>query len=138
MVIPRIIMERKVEKKPEVVDQDYGDFEEVKEELPAGTQPLVPSMPIRVRVPRNGELIGVITQRLGGNKMDVNCSDGKSRNCRVPGRFSRSLWLRPKDIVLVKPWEFDNSKADVIFKYEGGAIHQLRKRGLLDNVKNEF
>src|SRR3989344_3950254 len=114
-------------------DKEYGDFEEVKEEAPANSPSGVPMMPVRVRIPRNGELIGVITQRLGGNKMDVACSDGKSRNCRVPGRFSRSLWLRPRDTVLVKPWEFDNNKADVIFKYDGSAVSQLRKRGLLNS-----
>lgn len=119
-------------------DKDYGDFEEVVEDAPQNVAPGVPQMPIRVRIPRNGELIGVIVQRLGGNKMEVNCTDGKKRNCRVPGRFSRSLWLRPKDTVLVKPWEFDNTKADVIFKYEGSAINQLKKRGLLDNIQSDF
>ena len=70
--------------------------------------------------------------------MEVKCTDGKTRNCRVPGRFSRSMWLRPKDIVLIKPWEFDDCKADVIFKYDGNAANQLRKRGLLANLKDEF
>ena len=116
---------------------DYGDFEEVVEpgvEQPQGEQ----QIPTRVKMPRNGEVIGVIVQRLGGNRMEVKGVDGKTRNCRVPGRFSRSLWLRPRDIVLIKPWEFDNEKGDVIFKYDGNAANQLRKRGLLNNLKQEF
>lgn len=134
-------MERKYNKpKPKVVEQvDYGDFVEVKEEVP-GEQPIdgQQMMPVRVRMPREGQLLGQVVQRFGGNKMEVKCSDGKSRNCRVPGRFSRSLWLRPKDIVLVEPWELDKDKADVVFKYEGSAINQLKKRGLLDSLKSEF
>lgn len=93
---------------------------------------------VRIKLPRGKEVIGVIVQRLGGNKMEVSCSDGKTRNCRVPGRFKRDLWLRPKDIVLVVPWEFDNEKGDVIFKYSGTAINQLRRKGLLGFMKEGF
>ena len=118
-------------------DVDYGDFEEVVEEGAEQNQQGMP-VPTRVRIPRGGEFIGIIVQRLGGNRMEVKCTDGKTRNCRVPGRFSRSMWLRPKDIVLIKPWEFDDGKADVIFKYDGNAANQLRKRGLLANLKDEF
>ncbi len=116
---------------------EFGDFEEINNEevQQVEGQPF----PVRVRLPREGEFIGVILQRLGGNRMDVKCSDGKNRNCRVPGRFKRSMWLRPKDFVLVKPWPDDNDKAEIIFHYKGqGALNQLRKRGLLDNLKEEF
>jgi len=116
-------------------DAKYGDFEEVKEE---GTPIQGVSIPSRVRIPRKGELIGIILQRFGGNKMEIKATDKKVRNCRVPGRFSRSLWLRPNDIVLIVPWEFDDSKADVIFKYDSSAINQLRKRGILDSLRNDF
>lgn len=125
--------------KPKPVENvDYGDFEEVKEDAPQGQLPEGQQMPVRVRVPREGQLLGQVIQRFGGNKMEVKCSDGKSRNCRVPGRFSRSLWLRPKDIVLVEPWELDKDKGDVVFKYEGSAVNQLRKRGLLDFTNDSF
>jgi|SRR3989339_1411730 len=117
----------------------FGDFEEVKEEGQEVVTVDEQGMPTRVRTPRKGELIGVIVQRLGGNRMEVLCSDGKTRNCRVPGRFKRSMWLRPKDFVLVQPWPDNDDKADVIFHYKNqGALNQLRKRGFLDNLKVEF
>lgn len=117
----------------------FGDFEEVKEEGEEIQTVDEQGMPTRVRTPRKGELIGVIVQRLGGNRMEVLCSDGKTRNCRVPGRFKRSMWLRPKDFVLVQPWPDNDDKADVIFHYKNqGALNQLRKRGFLDNLKIEF
>lgn len=92
----------------------------------------------RARLPRNKEVIGNVEQRLGGNKMLVNCLDKKQRNCRVPGRLRRKLWLRPNDIVLIEPWELDNEKGDVIFKYPSSQIEWLKKNGYIKTEKSEF
>ncbi len=92
----------------------------------------------RVKLPRGEEVLGIIEQRLGGNKMMVNCLDGKSRNCRVPGRLKRKLWLRPDDVVIIAPWELDKEKGDVIFKYRLNQIAWLKKKGYLKTEKTEF
>jgi len=97
-----------------------------------------PQQFVRVKLPRGREVIGIIEQRLGGNKMLVSCSDEKTRNCRVPGRLKRALWLRPQDIVIIEPWELDNNKGDVIFKYTSTAIEWLRKNGYLKKEESEF
>jgi len=94
--------------------------------------------PIRVRLPREGEVLGVLDQRVGASRMVVRCLDGKSRNCRVPGRLRRRLWLREGAVVLVKPWEFDNNKGDVIFKYNPSAISWLKRKGYLKDIEGEF
>lgn len=121
----------------------FGDFEEVGDEakeesiqeLDEHGNPII----TRVKMPRRGEFIGIIVQRLGGNRMEVKSTDGKTRNCRVPGRFKRSMWLRPKDFVIVKPWPDDDNKADIIFHYKNkSVVNQLRKKGILDNIKDEF
>lgn len=132
------------DKKTNVSKEDgaFGDFEEVNDE--EGAQPEQQldenGNPIitRVKMPRKGEVIGVVVQRLGGNRMEVRSNDGKTRNCRVPGRFKRTMWLRPKDVVMVKPWVDDDLKADVIYKYNSSAINQLRKKGMLDSIKDGF
>ena len=93
---------------------------------------------LRVRLPREKEVIGIIEQRLGGNKMMVNCLDGKNRNSRVPGRLKRALWLRPNDVVIVEPWELDYSKGDVVFKYPSNQIEWLKKNGYLEKSNEEF
>ena len=90
---------------------------------------------IRVKLPRGKEMIGLIEQRLGGNKMMVLCSDGKTRNCRIPGRLKRDLWLRPGDFVIIEPWEFDENKADVLFKYNPTSIQWLRENGYLNKLQ---
>jgi len=116
---------------------EFGEFEEIKEE---GEQDDNTNEEAggRVRIPRKGEIIGIITQRFGGVRMEVLCNDGKKRNCRVPGRFKRSLWLRPKDVVLVTPWPDDDNKGDIIFKYNPTAIARLRKMNMLEGIKDEF
>ena len=97
-----------------------------------------PEHKIRVRLPRGEQLIGIIEQRLGGNKMMVSCLDGKQRNCRVPGRLKRALWLRPGNVVIIELWEFDKDKGDVIFKYRPNQVEWLKQRGYLKSEKNEF
>jgi len=92
----------------------------------------------RARLPKGKEIIGIIEQRLGGNKMMVNCLDGKARNCRVPGRLKRKLWLRPDDVVIIEPWELDNTKGDLLFKYNKSQIAWLRKNNYLETEKTEF
>ena len=93
---------------------------------------------MRARLPRGEEFLGIIEQRLGGNKMLVNCTDGKTRNCRVPGRLKRDLWLRPGDVVIVEPWELDKEKGDVIYKYGLSQVEWLKRNGYLKNEKSEF
>jgi len=119
-------------------NQEYGDFDEVKEENQEKIQEEQPQVMARARMPRGKELIGVILQRYGGNRMEVKATDGKVRNCRVPGKYKRKLWLRPKDVVLIVPWEFDNEKADIIYKYQSAEINQLKKRGLINNLSQDF
>jgi translation initiation factor 1A len=92
----------------------------------------------RVRLPRGKEVLGMLEQRVGASRMLVKCFDGKTRNCRVPGRLKRRLWLREGDIVLVEPWEHQNEdKGDVIFKYTPNAVEWLKRKGLI-KIEEEF
>jgi translation initiation factor 1A len=70
--------------------------------------------------------------------MMVKCLDGKTRNCRVPGRLKRELWLRPGDVVIIELWELDKNKGDVIFKYRSNQIEWLKRNGYLKSENNEF
>ncbi len=92
----------------------------------------------RAPLPKGEEVIGIIEQRLGGNKMLVICLDKKTRNCRVPGRLKRKLWLRPGDVVIVQPWELDKEKGDIILKYKPNQIEWLKKKRYLETEKSEF
>jgi len=94
--------------------------------------------PVRVKLPRGREVIGIIAQRCGGNRMMVSCMDGKTRNCRVPGRKRRELWLREGDAIIIEPWEFDDDKGDVLFKYTINQVTKLKQMGKLTTDDGEF
>ena len=95
---------------------------------------------LRVRLPINDEVLGVVQQRLGGSRMRVLCLDSRERICRIPGRLRRELWVRENDVVIVEPWELGgNEKGDVVYKYRSKAeVEFLRKKGYLKNIENEF
>ena len=91
---------------------------------------------VRVRLPRDKEVLGILDRRLGGSRCDVRCLDGKKRICRIPGRLKRKLWVRENDLVLVEPWEFGgDEKGDIIYKYRGIQVDWLKKNGYLDKLK---
>ncbi len=92
----------------------------------------------RAPLPKEGQVLGIVEQRHGGNKMQVSCLDGKSRNSRVPGRLRRRLWLRPNDVVMVEPWDLDDTKADILLKYNSAQVQWLRKNGYLEQEEEEF
>lgn len=92
----------------------------------------------RVKLPKGEQVIGILSQRAGGNKMIIDCLDGKTRNCRVPGRLKRRLWLRPGDVVIVEPWELDKDRADIIFKYRPNQVAWLKKNGYIKTESMEF
>ncbi len=92
----------------------------------------------RIKLPRGRQCFGIVQQRLGGSRMRVICLDEKKRICRIPGRLKRKLWLREGDIVLIEPWEFNNEKGDLIFKFNPSAVQWLKKQGHLKNLQEEF
>ncbi|MEM2115620.1 MAG: translation initiation factor eIF-1A [Candidatus Woesearchaeota archaeon] len=90
----------------------------------------------RTRIPQEGEVFGIVEQRLGGSRLRVRCFDNKTRICRIPGSLKRYLWVREGDLVLVKPWEnMKDERGDVIFKYTATQISYLRRRGILQNYE---
>ena len=91
---------------------------------------------VRTRIPRPPEVLGVCQQRVGGSRMIVRCLDAKTRNCRIPGRLKRKLWVREGDILLILPWELGgDEKGDVVFKYRPIQVEVLRRKGLLKQLE---
>jgi len=91
---------------------------------------------IRVRTPKGREVIGVVEEMVGGNKMMIRCTDGKMRLCRIPGRMRRRIWVRSGYYVLVEPWKIQDNKGDIIFSYKKSHINWLRKRGFLQGLES--
>lgn len=69
---------------------------------------------------------------LGANRVKVRCMDGKTRQARIPGKMRKRVWIQKDDIVIVEPWDWQDDKADVKFRYEQGDLRWLREHGYLD------
>ena len=87
---------------------------------------------VRVRMPRGKELIGMVEEMLGAGRFRINCSDKKTRICRVSGKFKRKQWIRPGDVVLIEPWEVESDeKGNVVWKYRRAEVEWMRKKGMM-------
>ncbi|MCX8206609.1 MAG: translation initiation factor eIF-1A [Methanothrix sp.] len=90
----------------------------------------------RVRVPRkqNREVFGYVESLLGSNRIKVRCMDGQTRIARIPGKMKKRIWIREGDVVIVVPWEFQDDKADVIWRYTGPQVDWLERKGYLKST----
>lgn len=95
---------------------------------------------IRLRLPRrnSGELFAIAEQLMGGSRMNVVCADGKSRLARIPGRMKRRARVRAGDLLIVVPWDIQNDKADVIYRYTKTQSRILSRRNLLPENLDVF
>ncbi|WMW23471.1 translation initiation factor eIF-1A [Methanolobus mangrovi] len=87
----------------------------------------------RVRTPRkeNNEVLAIVESMLGANHVKLRCLDGVVRMGRIPGSMKKRTWIREDDIVIAVPWDFQNEKADVIWKYTRPQVNWLERKGYL-------
>jgi translation initiation factor 1A len=82
-------------------------------------------------LPQEGEILGRVVKISGGNQVIVACVDGKTRLCRIRGKMKRRMWIRERDVVLVSPWDFDNKRADIIWRYIKDHAEWLENNGYM-------
>lgn len=92
--------------------------------------------PIRVQLPdpKNRELFAIADQLLGASKLIVMCEDGKSRMARIPGKMKRRQWIKPGDLIVIRPWDIDDDKADVKLRYIRTQAATLSRRGIIPEL----
>ena len=83
-------------------------------------------------MPNDDELFAVVTEMLGKNRVRLRCNDGEERMGRIPGRMRKRIWIRKNDIVLAEPWDWQDEKADITWRYTGQDADQLRREGHLN------
>ena len=84
------------------------------------------------------EILGVITQMLGFDRVKVRCADGYTRMCRIPGKMKKRVWMRIGDIVLVGIWDFQpKTRGDILYRYERDEVRKLEEMGLLKWLEEE-
>ncbi len=95
---------------------------------------------IRLKLPnkRNNEMFAIADRLMGGSRINVICADGKSRLARIPGRMKRRQRVRAGDLIIIKPWDIQNDKADVVFRYRRTQAVVLSRRNLLPEEIDVF
>jgi translation initiation factor 1A len=84
---------------------------------------------------KEGEMFGIADQLLGASRIKIMCADGKSRMGRIPGKIRKRMWIREGDLVIVKPWDFQDDKADILYRYtKTQASYLSRKKALPKNL----
>lgn len=83
-----------------------------------------------MKLPDDYEMLGRVIKRLGGDKMLVKCTDGKTRMARIRGKLKRKVWVRDNDVVKISPWEFGNEdKADITWRFTLAQVDWLKDNG---------
>ncbi|MFX0102825.1 MAG: translation initiation factor eIF-1A [Candidatus Hodarchaeota archaeon] len=86
---------------------------------------------VRARIPSkaDGEVLAIVTQILGNDRMRLRCADGKERLGRIRGKIKKRMWVRLGDLVLISPWEFQDDRCDIIWRYRQTESAWLERKG---------
>ena len=95
---------------------------------------------IRLRLPKrqNKEMFAIADRLMGGSRINAICEDGKSRMARIPGKMKRKARVRAGDLLIIKPWEIQNEKADIVYRYNRTQASTLSRRKLLPEEIDVF
>jgi len=117
---------------PEGDDKDDEEIEkgETKDKAPDEVVNLRVTLPYKPK----GEMFGVAENFQGGSRLQVICEDGVRRMGRIPGKLRRRMWVRENDLLIVVPWSFQDSKADVKFRYTPTQTANLKRRGKIPEI----
>jgi translation initiation factor 1A len=94
----------------------------------------------RLPLPRRnrGEVFGIASQLLGAARIRVMCEDTISRMGRITGKMKKKMWIREGDLLIVRPWGFQEGKADILFRYSRTQAQYLGRRNILPPTLGSF
>lgn len=107
--------------------------------MPKKKQPTQEEIEVaRTRIPREGEVLGVVEMVLRGDKVRAHCDDGNTRICRIPGRLRKRVWISSGDLILIQPWGAQSDeRGDVVFRYTSTQANYLKRKGFVKTISIE-
>ncbi len=122
--------------------------EPVEAEAASPDEPATPTVEVveggedvgRLPLPRRprGECFGIASQLLGAARIRVMCEDSVSRMGRITGKMKKKMWIREGDLLIVRPWGFQEGKADILFRYSRTQAQYLSRKNILPATVNLF
>lgn len=73
----------------------------------------------------DGQAYARITQTLGNGRFEGLCSDGQKRLMHVRGAMRKRVWVAANDLVLIGLRDFQDGKADIIYRYQDDEARTL-------------
>ncbi len=84
------------------------------------------------------QMFAVADSMQGGSRLRVICEDGEARMARIKGKHKRRMWIREGDLLIIEPWDFQDEKADVVYRYIKTESQQLSREGKLPDTLDIF
>lgn len=90
----------------------------------------------KLRLPNKNEreMFALAIQLMGATQIKALCEDGKERMCRIPGKLRKRVWIKQNDILIIRLWEWQPDRADIVWRFWGTQAEHLKRRGLLKNL----
>jgi len=79
-----------------------------------------------LRVKEEYEDYAVVEKMLGDERTLCTTFDGVQRVCHIRGKFRKRVWINTGDVVLISLREFQQDKADIVYKYTSDEIRLLK------------
>ncbi len=94
----------------------------------------------RIPLPRKeeNEMFAIVEQHMGGGRLKIICEDRKSRMARIPGKIKRKRWIKTGDFLIIRTWDFQDEKADVVYRYTSTQVLNLDKKNLIPETLKGF
>lgn len=102
----------------------------------------------RPKIPNkaDNEILGVVTEILGGEHMAVKAEDGQVYLGVIRGKIKKRMWTRLGDLVILVPWDFESKpkegkkpKAYIVWRYTRTQQSWLENHGYISSAfRNEL
>lgn len=79
----------------------------------------------------DGQEYAQVTKMLGNGRVEAMCFDGAKRLCHIRGKLRKKVWINLGDIILLGLRDYQDSKADVILRYNPDEARSLKVYGEL-------
>ena len=84
----------------------------------------------RVELAGESQVYALVKAKCGGNRLNVECSDGKVRSASIPGKFFKKVWMNAGDIILCDlNIGSDDSLCYIVHKYTSKDASMLKSQG---------
>jgi len=95
-----------------------------------------PPREYKLRLPDkdNNEMFALVTVMPGTEYIKAICEDGLERAVRIPGKLRNRIFIKENDVIIIKKREYEENKAEVVWRFLPLQVQKLREKGHLTNL----